>query len=369
MWGCLSRILLLVNVALIVPLLLSYLATYVSPERFWLFSIFGLTYPIWLIANLFFILLWAFTKKWYLWFSILAIIVGWSHARHFFATEVFSDQHMNDGAKLMTFNVRNFDLYNWKHNKENRDKILSMLNAQDPDILCLQEYYTEMSGEFENLQTLKKQLSLPYHAMHHTYSINQEKHFGQVIFSRYPVIDKGIIEFEQSPNNACIYADIVMMDDTFRLFNVHLQSIQLGSEGETAVEEMIYQQKTNWESSKYILAKLRRGFTMRSQQASVLRAAINRSPYKVLVCGDFNDTPVSYTYGQLSDGLQDAFLQKSVGVGATFSGRIPWLRIDYILADPDIEISGFERVGASLSDHYPLVATFKTSGFESAETE
>ena len=354
------RIIFLLNALVFLSLVLAAMAGYISPERWWLPGFFGLTYPVWLIANMVFILFWFLVHKRQIWLSILSLIVAWPAMVHSFAFHPFEKQDLENGIKIMTYNVRNFDLYNWQSNLENREKILQMLEGEMPDILCLQEYYTELSGKFENLQTLKKRLELPYHAMHHTFSISAEKHFGQVIFSRYPILSRGIIEFPESPNNACIFADLLIPGDTIRVFNVHLQSIQLGTEGETAVEEMIYKQRTDWQRSKYVFSKLRRGFVQRAGQARILRAAILSSPYKVLLCGDFNDTPASYTYAQLSGELQDAFLKKSFGIGSTFAGNIPALRIDYIFTDPDFHIAGFKRIRHAVSDHYPLLCTIKT---------
>ncbi len=362
MLALLRKLLIAFNGLAFLALILAFLAGYVSPNMWWLPGFFGLTYPVWLLVNIFFLIFWFFIYKRYLWLSLFGLILSWPVFQHFFAFHPFAEQIMDDGVKIMTYNVRNFDLYNWKSNIENREKILSLLEKENPDILCLQEYYTELSGKFENLQTLKKRLNLPYHAMHRTFSINAEKHFGQVIFSRYPILEKGIIEFPESPNNACIFADITIGEDTVRVFNVHLQSIQLGTEGETAVEEMIYKQRTDWQRSRYVLSKLKKGFILRATQAEVLEAAIQQSPLEVLVCGDFNDTPASYTYARLSDELKDAFLEKSFGIGATFAGRIPWLRIDYIFTDPDFLIKGFKRIPFAVSDHYPLVCNFLPNG-------
>jgi endonuclease/exonuclease/phosphatase family metal-dependent hydrolase len=121
------------------------------------------------------------------------------------------------------------------------------------------------------------------------------------------------------------------------------------------------------ESSRGILSKLKRATIIRSHQADMVKEAIESSPYTSIVTGDFNDVPNSYTYYTISDDLQDAFLKKSFGVGRTFSGISPTLRIDYILASKNLSVLQFDRHVRKYSDHYMLVADFKINPPEPKE--
>jgi endonuclease/exonuclease/phosphatase family metal-dependent hydrolase len=107
---------------------------------------------------------------------------------------------------------------------------------------------------------------------------------------------------------------------------------------------------------KSISASLRKGFITRSIQAKLVKKNIDSSPYPVLVTGDFNDTPVSYSYRRIRRGLNDSFVTSGYGAGFTYKGNYPANRIDYILYDNELESRSFNILKVKYSDHYPVVA-------------
>ena len=138
-----------------------------------------------------------------------------------------------------------------------------------------------------------------------------------------------------------------------RVFNIHLQSIKLSSTDKDFIE-----QGGGETTSRKVAGKFKRAFQQRAAQAKAVKLAIKKSPHPVIVAGDFNDSPVSYTYRTLAKGMQDAFLKKGFGIGATYADGIPLYRIDYLLFDRQFKIHDFDVIKKRFSDHYPIVAKF-----------
>lgn len=336
----------------IIPLLLAYLATHVSPDKVWWLAYFGLFYPVWLVLNGIIALVWLFLKPRYVLLPVIVILIGWGHLWHVLSLKLGSQPESTEGIRLITYNVKNFDFYNWEDNQTVRQQIFGFLEDRQPDVLCLQEYFTQPGSEHDNQLALQERLGLPYVHVHRSTRVKNQE-YGQALFSRYPMINKGTITFANS-RNGCIWADLDTGDDTIRVFNVHLQSIFLGKEGEEVVGRAIREQEADPESSRRVLGKLKRGFIARAGQADTVRSIIEQSPHPVIVSGDFNDTPVSYAYKRLQRGLQDAFSKKGSIIGSTFAGSIPWLRIDYVLVDQSLKLESYVRHQVHYSDHFPV---------------
>jgi endonuclease/exonuclease/phosphatase family metal-dependent hydrolase len=152
-------------------------------------------------------------------------------------------------------------------------------------------------------------------------------------------------------------ADLLIGRDTVRLFNLHLESVRLRHEDYSFISGFDLQFEKDekiQENSLRIIKKLKTAFTRRAGQVSYLSEAIKDSPYPVILCGDFNDTPNSYTYQQLTDKLVDSFKESGTGFGNTYIGKLPSFRIDYILHDDYFISSDYQRKTISLSDHYPV---------------
>ena len=176
-------------------------------------------------------------------------------------------------------------------------------------------------------------------------------------FSKYPIIDTGIFDFGQEDNaQQLIYADIQLRNTTVRVFSIHLQSVRFGTQEYESLSQMKRSEKDGFKDSRTIIGKLKRGYQARSVQADIVNDFIRKSPYPVILCGDFNDVPNSYAYETIGKGLQNAFEEKGVGLGRTFSGIAPTLRIDNIFIGPQYQVSQFIRVNKKLSDHFPIIA-------------
>ena len=173
------------------------------------------------------------------------------------------------------------------------------------------------------------------------------------MFSKYPIIEKGDVIFDSQSStdfNYCIYSDIVKNKDTFRIYNVHLQSIRL-NETHYDFNKTKISDKKNYIAIRSIYRKLRVAYLKRAEQAKKIINHIKTAPYPVIICGDFNDTPMSYTYNQFNKGLVDAFRNASFGIGTSYVGKIPAGRIDYIFHSPSLFSSNFTIQKEVLSDH------------------
>ncbi len=260
----------------------------------------------------------------------------------------------------MSYNSMLFDLYNWTKNKQSRNIILTTLAEENPDILCLQEFYTsEEKGDFNNIDTVTHLLNAKNHHVEYTTTLRGNDHWGIATFTKYPIIKKGKIEFNTSANNMCIYTDVVIKADTVRIYNMHLQSIRFSKADYKFLDEVnndTTDTKDELEKSKNILRRLKRAFVKRATQADGIAAHIEKCPYKIILCGDFNDTPASYVYHTVRGNLKDAFIESGSGFEQTYTGKFPRFRIDYILHSKEFKSKNYHHLSESLTDHYPVVS-------------
>ncbi|MBN8697251.1 MAG: endonuclease/exonuclease/phosphatase family protein [Bacteroidetes bacterium] len=352
-----NRIAMFANHVVAIALLTSYLAPYVSPENFWLFSFFGLGYPVLVILNLLFVLYWSIQLKKRLAYSLLIIICGWPQL-HSFIQISFKDtpDKSKEILKVMSYNVKVFDLYNWSHNTETRTKMFELIQDENPEIMCFQEFFTRDSSKQNNMDSLLKFKNAKY--VHSEYSVNDKhkQHFGIATFSKYPIVNKGKINFGYKGNNVCIYTDVLWDKDTIRIYNMHLQSIAFSKEDYKYADDLKKDVETeDVERSKNILRRLKRAFVKRAKQADLIAASIESCKYPVIVCGDFNDTPASYAYKTILGDLSDSFIESGSGLGRSYIGKFPSFRIDYILHSDHFRSYEFRTIREELSDHFPII--------------
>ena len=342
----------------LISLLLSYFAPYANPKSFWIFAFFGLAYPWLLIANVFFLLYWIIRWKKLYWISLVVILIGWNNMKNLFHFGGGTENTKN-GIKVLSYNVRNFDLYNWTHNKNTRNKIFFFLKDESADIVCLQEFFQGDSGHYETLDSVIAVTKSVDNHIKYTYSKRKKDHWGIATFSKYPIIFKGKVPFKYKSNNICIFSDLKIGNDTVRVYNMHLQSIRFDYADYKFIEAL----KENNDTldaddigiaSKNILRRIKRAFIKRTTQAEKILAHINSCKYPVIICGDFNDTPFSYTHHLFSEKYQDAFMESGSGIGNTYAGIVPSYRIDYIFYSSQFTSSNFEVHSEELSDHYPI---------------
>ena len=345
------------NYFVALALFLSVIAKYISPKTFWPFAFFGISFPILLLFNLVFIVFWGMQMRWWALVSSLVVLLSVNNIlgnlQYHFAQKT---PNKND-IKIMDYNCMLFDLYNWSHNTQSRKIIFNMLQEESPDILCLQEFYTsEQPKDFHNADTLVSFLKTKNIHAEYTTTLREFDHWGVATLTKYPIVRKGKIVFETKSNNICIYTDVLIEKDTVRIYNLHLASISFGKKEYKFIDGLNNSQyeDSNLVESKSIVKRLRDGFLKRAEQAEMVAAHMATCNYKIILCGDFNDTPSSFAYNALSKNLKDAFRKSGNGIGKTYHGSLPFLRIDYILHSKDFESYNYKRYPESLTDHYPI---------------
>ncbi|MBW6489703.1 MAG: endonuclease/exonuclease/phosphatase family protein [Lentimicrobium sp.] len=358
-----GSLLLLANVLVIVLLMAGFFAAYIPPDKYWISAFFGLVFPYLFAVNLIFIPIWLFVRKKYVILPLIFVVLCWSRINGYFqiGNETKNASKTGD-IRLMSYNVRLFDLYHWEMNQVSRDALsmFRLMKEYSPDLLFIQEYHAGRKGKITILDSIIHNTGLEYNHVSLVEIKGKTQPYGIATFSRWPLISKGAIRFNSNPANVCIYSDIVRNGDTIRIFNIHLESIQLSQEDYLYVNEL----RTNAEEQeilskelKSISRKLKNAFIQRAAQAREVADEIAKSPYPVIVCGDFNDTPSSYTYHQISENLIDAFISSGKGMSQTYAGPIPSLRIDYILHDKSkFEANNYTRIRKKYSDHFPITA-------------
>ena len=340
-------------------LLLAYLCPFIHPGTFWLLPFFGLAYPIIFIFSIFFLIIWTLARsKWAL--IVLAVILlgGKLHFRMVaIAKDPENSPKLEETFHVMSYNVRLFDLYNWTMSEkyENRDSIFSYVKAENPDVICFQEFYhQDKPTSFSTRDSLILMLNIQDYHERYSHKLAGRQNFGIAMLSKYPMISKGDVAFTTEDNNDdnyCIYSDIVKGQDTFRVYNIHLQSIKFKQDDYAVFGEINDRADFKKSNIRMMIDKLRIAFPKRADQASTVMEHIKTSPYSVIICGDFNDTPLSYTYNQFNKSMIDAFRNCSFGIGQTYIGRVPAGRIDYIFHSKDLNSTQFKIQKGEYSDH------------------
>ncbi len=355
------RTLVVLNVITAALYLLSCLAPYVKPADSWFISFLGLSFPFFLVLLLGFIFLWLILKLRRAWFSVIVLLLGYKSIAVFWAFNTpaaFRYDKKPGHIRVASWNVARF--LEWKRNNNERSRtrlqMLELIKKQNADILCLQEFFHSPDSAFYN--NISEIQTMGYPWFYFSFDPDGDRQFiGSAIFSKYPVIDTGLVRyFRPSMPEALVHADINTGDDTIRVFATHLQSVQFRQRDYEAISEIKKAEDSFFVNSKTVLAKLRKAMKYRSTQADVVRQIMDDSPYPALFCGDLNDVPNSHTYFTIRGSMQDAFLKKGFGIGRTFSSLSPTLRIDYIFADNNFRVQQFTRVVKYLSDHFMLMA-------------
>lgn len=338
-------------------MVLGAVAVSVSPNSAQYLAFFGLGYPVWFFLAVLGLVYSLLRRRWFLLVAIIAVfIIQADFIERTVRIRAFSREQEKakntHRVSVMTYNVRIFDLYNWSEGSATRDKIFDFLDEHRVDVLCFQEFYhTDRKGIFDTKDTLVQFLDNVHVHERYTHEMTGKQYFGVATFSKHPIVESGDLAFESDANNFCIYTDILVDGDTLRVYNAHLASIRFQQEDYEAMEQGL-----DPEDAKRLADRLTRAFRKRASQAEKIAAHIASSPHPVVVCGDFNDTPVSYAYELFASHLEDAFVSGGNGLGSTYIGSLPFFRIDYVMHSRGMRVEHFETHEVRHSDHRPVEA-------------
>lgn len=353
----LYKVLLFVNAFFAFTLLMSYLAVHINPDNFALPAFFGLAYPYLLLINIILIIIWAMLLRFEALISVVVIAIGFNHFSNYIKLRKPA-RDKTDTFKVLSYNLRLFNYFEDKKGSTSEKKIVEFLKSQKPDILCLQEYFVS-GNPVQKEASIRSALGGKYYSHIKVLGSGKNRYYGIATFSKFPVIRKGEI-IHPASSSLSIYTDVLIGKDTFRIFNNHLQSFRLKRMERSFIEEMTTSENNEtMKEVKSLSVSLKKGFVSRALQSQAVKNFINKSPFPVIVAGDFNDTPVSYSYRLIRKGLNDSFVNSGYGAGFTYKGNYPPNRIDYILYDNALINSYFEIVKVKYSDHYPIIAYFR----------
>jgi len=329
----LDKLLFIVNLVLALTLLFSYSSYYISPNTFAFISVLSLFIPFLLLLNGIFCVYWILKFKKAFLLSFFTLLIGFQYV---FAMYGLTEKKvlLNNDLKIMSYNVRMFNVYKWIDDATIEKKIYDFIKAKDPDILTIQEYHDTKTIGFK----------YPYK---YVVMSQNNNNFGHAIFSKYKIIDKGSIHFSKSGNNA-IFVDVIKGRDTLRVYNVHLESLKISPEKEEISQK----------NSEKLKIRLEKAFKIQANQVALILNHQQNCKHKSIICGDFNNTAFSWAYKQLKKGKNDAFEIAGGGFGNTFDFPFPFpFRIDFILTDKSIGIHNFKTYNKiKYSDHYPIMA-------------
>tara|TARA_B100001094_G_scaffold99843_1_gene96012 strand:- start:10054 stop:11076 length:1023 start_codon:yes stop_codon:yes gene_type:complete len=312
--------------------LVSLLLPFINPLLFPYLSTLSLLTPFLIFLNFLFVFFWVTKLKKHFLLSMLILLMGYGFVLNFIN---FSNNSLFAGKNnisVMSYNVRLFNKYNWIDKVNVGNQINSFLISQDPDIICLQEFQDNI-------------IELSSHPYRFKFTKGNNFNYGQAIFSKFPIVSKGSIDLGSNSNNA-IFVDIQVNNDTIRFYNIHLQSF--------SINEKIDLSSENLTKNKKLVSTISQTFIDQSKQSELITQNMKKSPYKIVLSGDFNNTAFSYIYRKMIENLKDSFSEKGNGLGITFNYNFIPLRIDFILIDDDFKVNKFKTFNINLSDHEPI---------------
>ena len=322
----------------------SYLSIYINPKITSIPMLFGLYFVPLVIVNLLLLIAALVKRSGSAWIPFIILLPALFFGEMFFRWRDSTPGNQGKSVEICSYNVGMFSHQKGYGRVEQMERVAHFISKQNPDVVCLQEFF------IKDLTNIGKSFPQYPYIYHHLYGLRSGSRFGNIILSRYPVTGSGKQTFKNS-TNLIIYADLKVGSDTIRLYNCHLESNNISF---TSLIKKI--SKTEDKSGEIIDLHDKIALTnkKRAEQVETLADSSAASPHPAVICGDFNDTPLSYTYHKLVKNKKDSFREAGKGFSATYSIFWPMLRIDYIFF-PDIYWSASHRtVKVPYSDHYPV---------------
>ena len=353
-----------ISIILVLLLIASAYSDLISPEKYILFAYLGLAFPILLFANICFLAYWLLTKKWLQTFILIAAFaLCWKPITVFCPLHLKTQiQTQEDIIKVLSYNVMSFAYKD--HTKESPNKIINYIAESGADIVCLQEYMVSTPNNLMNSGDVAKALPMyPYIAeIIFSSTENNRYKYGLAVFSKFPITKSQRIPFPSTYNGSSIH-EINVRGRNVVVVNNHLESFKLTAEDRSKYSDIITH--ANLESFDdlrgSIQQKLGQAFKVRARQAEIIAGEIQKANgYSTIVCGDFNDTPISYSHRTVQGPLADAFADTGFGMGISYNQNFFLFRIDHILHSTNMKAYNCSiDTRVKLSDHYPIYCYLK----------
>jgi len=330
----------------IVSTVFSYISPHIAPSTTSFFAIFGLAFPWLVFANVLFILIWAINKPSLAILSVLCLAIGFNNVDKFFGTHGIQDDRPNKRQlTVATFNMQLSKSVVYikdeaKREAEKKRYFKFLKSFKDVDVFCGQEM-----GISSHKWMAETKL------FNHVHRIEEK---SAAIYSKYPIVNTGEIDFGTNINS-CVWADIDFNGTVVRVYSAHLESNRISGKESEIIEAGKWERET-FVGLRDMFGKYQQHSSTRAAQATAIRQHSDVSGKPFVICGDFNDPPQSYVYEVISENLNDSFRCAGSGIGTSFNGVIPALRIDYILSDKIFDIYTHKIIRDERSDHYPIVS-------------
>jgi len=284
---------------------------------------------------------------------LLILLLSWEGiANTFVDNGRAADASSDTSLSFMSYDVQGFGRY--QSNSIVQENML-LFKKEQHDVLCLQELYGSKRAPDNNLKRVSRAGNFSYHYCNTAGYGGKGRFFGLVIYSRKPMINQGYVDFEKRDANGCIY-DLIANQDTIRIFNAPLQPNNLFKSSRL---DKPPKQDALFSNLGPKLKRLHRGFIQRSRQSRKVARTIRNSPHPIILAGDLNDLPLSYTYATLTQNLNDVFKAASSGIGTTYARGFHFLRIDSLLFGEAWQADNFKIIAKTWTDHYPIRCPFK----------
>ena len=346
-------LLLAANLAVTGLLLATAYSPYLQPTQHPVLSCLGLAFPIFLLLNTACLLGWLIIQQYKCALLPLAgLLLCLPQARTYLPLNLRTERLPEDNLKILSYNIMGFGA---SSPTDRQSPILTYLQESRADIICLQEYSTGKTSKHPTQKAIDKALAeYPYHRID---AIGKQRGNKVACYSKLPILSARPLKYASASNGTLVY-ELAWGDDTLLLINNHLESNKLTKEDKVVYEDMLRDpEKDKVESGmRQLVGKLAEAAALRAPQADSIAREIERSPHRdIIVCGDFNDSPISYTHRVIGQELDDAFTHSGRGLGISYNQNKFYFRIDHILTSPSLEAFNctVDRSIAA-SDHYPV---------------
>lgn len=346
-------LLLAANLAVTGLLLATAYSPYLQPTQHPVLSCLGLAFPIFLLLNTACLLGWLIIQQYKCALLPLAgLLLCLPQARTYLPLNLRTERLPEDNLKILSYNIMGFGA---SSPTDRQNPILTYLQESRADIICLQEYSTGKTSKHPTQKAIDKALAeYPYHRID---AIGKQRGNKVACYSKLPILSARPLKYASASNGTLVY-ELAWGDDTLLLINNHLESNKLTKEDKVVYEDMLRDpEKDKVESGmRQLVGKLAEAAALRAPQADSIAREIEHSPHRdIIVCGDFNDSPISYTHRVIGQELDDAFTHSGRGLGISYNQNKFYFRIDHILTSPSLEAFNctVDRSIAA-SDHYPV---------------
>lgn len=343
-----------ITIVLGIALFFAEIARWVNPQTTTFFAFFALGWPLLYFAN--FVVFCVWLARWKRWalvsgFVFFFGIAGIGDYVQLDWLKKYHDERKNDELSVFTYNTHNLRSQYFGP-RSTLDMVCNKANEVRADLVFLQEFSLADSSELALFDSLMA--AYPYRAFQ--YNVDEGfAYAGQTVLSRYPLSTPHTVSFQGS-ENSIIVVDMYRSSDTLRLFGCHLQTTSFNSvSNEMGLRSVVKSDKSD-SLARTAVAAMADNFRLRAVQADTLASMIATSPYSVVVAGDFNSPPATYTYSKIRGDLGDAFCEAGSGYGYTYKPMKGFFRIDYVLFDDDrYRATSYLSPNLPYSDHNPVI--------------